>query len=164
MVGMRNFERLFRDKDFHTSLANNVRWLAVFITVPTAMGLGLAMIFNAEMRGGRWFKVSFYSPLVLSLAVIGLIWGWVYNPSQGLLELLPARHRRHRPARLACRPPVGDLVHHCRRCVAAGGVRDDSLPGRPEERGPDSDRGQRGWMARRAGSSSGAWSSRCLRP
>ncbi|GAB4436045.1 MAG: sugar ABC transporter permease [Anaerolineae bacterium] len=86
MVGLRNFERLFRDKDFHTSLVNNVRWLAVFITVPTAMGLGLAMIFNAEMRGGRWFKVSFYSPLVLSLAVIGLIWGWVYNPSQGLLN------------------------------------------------------------------------------
>jgi ABC-type sugar transport system permease subunit len=85
-IGPRNFERLFKDRDFHTSLANNVRWLAVFITVPTALGLGLAMIFNAEMRGGRWFKVSFYSPLVLSLAVIGLIWAWIYNPRLGLVN------------------------------------------------------------------------------
>jgi multiple sugar transport system permease protein len=44
------------------------------------------MIFNQEMLGGRIFKVSFYSPLVLSLAVIGLIWAWLYNPQFGLIN------------------------------------------------------------------------------
>ncbi len=84
----RNYERLFRDRDFQESLTNNFRWLIIFITVPTSIGLGLALIFNAEMRGGKWFKVSFYSPLVLSFPVIGLIWAWVYNPDprRGLIN------------------------------------------------------------------------------
>ncbi|NWG15780.1 MAG: sugar ABC transporter permease [Chloroflexi bacterium] len=86
-VGLQNFERLFtKDRTFSEALLNNVRWLVVFITIPTTLGLGLAMIFNNEMRGGRWYKISFYSPLVMSLPVIGLIWGWVYHPRAGLLN------------------------------------------------------------------------------
>lgn len=90
-VGLENYQRLFtRDRTFSEALLNNVRWLAVFITIPTSMGLALAMIFNTEMRGGRWYKISFYSPLVLSFPVIGLIWAWVYNPRLGLLNGLLA--------------------------------------------------------------------------
>ncbi len=85
-IGLRNFERLFTDRSFSEALTNNVRWLAVFITVPTTAGLGLAMVFNQEMRGGRWYKISFYSPLVLSLVVIGLMWAWLYNPALGLVN------------------------------------------------------------------------------
>lgn len=83
-VGLANYERLIDDRDFEESLINNARWLAVFITVPTTIGLGLALIFNNDMRGSRIFKVSFYSPLVLSFPVIGLIWAWLYNPNPNL--------------------------------------------------------------------------------
>jgi multiple sugar transport system permease protein len=70
-IGLANFERLFtKDRIFIESLLNNLKWLLIFITVPTTIGLALAMVFNQEMRGGRLFKVSFYSPLVLSLAVM----------------------------------------------------------------------------------------------
>jgi multiple sugar transport system permease protein len=86
-VGLANFERLFtKDRMFIESLWNNLRWLLVFILVPTTVGLGLAMIFNQEMLGGKAYKVSFYAPLVLSLPVIGLIWSWLYNPRLGLIN------------------------------------------------------------------------------
>jgi len=86
-IGLRNYVYLFtRDRNFTESLVNNLRWLVVFITVPTTLGLAMALIFNTEMRGGRWYKVSFYAPLVLSLPVIGLIWAWVYNPRLGLIN------------------------------------------------------------------------------
>jgi multiple sugar transport system permease protein len=85
-VGLANYERLFRDRTFQEAFWNNIRWLLVFITVPTVGGLTLAMIFNTEMRGGRWYKISFYAPLVLSGPVIGLIWAWVYNPRAGLIN------------------------------------------------------------------------------
>jgi len=88
-VGLANFEHLFSaDRTFREALVNNVRWLVIFITVPTTMGLGLALIFNTDMKGGRFFKVSFYSPLVLSFAVIGLVWAWLYNPRLGLINAL----------------------------------------------------------------------------
>jgi multiple sugar transport system permease protein len=58
----------------------------VFLTVPTTIGLGLALLLNSEMRGSRWYKVSFYSPLVLSFPVIALVWSWIYNPRLGLIN------------------------------------------------------------------------------
>lgn len=85
--GVREFEILpDADRTFRISLTNNVRWLLVFITVPTTLGLALAMLLNTEMRFGRWYKISFYAPLVLSGPVIGLIWAWVYQPRAGLLN------------------------------------------------------------------------------
>ena len=65
-IGIKNYRTLFDQSTFTEALGNNVRWLIAFITVPTTMGLGLAMIFNTEMRGGRGDKVSSYSPVVLS--------------------------------------------------------------------------------------------------
>jgi ABC-type sugar transport system permease subunit len=87
-IGLDNYTRLFKDRDFTQSFLNNVRWLVIFITVPTTLGLGLAMIFNSGMRGSRWFKISFYAPLILSFVVIGTIWSWIYEPRQGLVNSL----------------------------------------------------------------------------
>ncbi len=82
-----NYEYLFtKDRGFSEALVNNVRWLVVFITIPTSLGLLLAMVFNSDMKGNRFYKVSFYLPLILSLPVIGLIWSWVYNPRLGLIN------------------------------------------------------------------------------
>jgi multiple sugar transport system permease protein len=74
------------DRSFRIAITNNIRWLLVFITIPTTAGLALAMLLNTEMRFGRWYKISFYAPLVLSGPVIGLIWAWVYQPRAGLLN------------------------------------------------------------------------------
>jgi ABC-type sugar transport system permease subunit len=87
-IGFENYERLFKDRDFTLSLTNNVRWLVIFITVPTTLGLGLALIFNTDVRGAQWFKVSFYAPLILSFVVIGTIWAWIYEPRSGLVNSL----------------------------------------------------------------------------
>jgi ABC-type sugar transport system permease subunit len=87
-IGLDNYERLFKDRDFTQAFMNNVRWLVIFITVPTTLGLALAMIFNTNMRGSRWFKISFYAPLILSFVVIGTIWAWIYEPRQGLVNSL----------------------------------------------------------------------------
>ncbi len=87
-IGLDNYTRMFQDRDFTTSFWNNVRWLVIFITVPTTVGLGLAMIFNTDLRGSRWFKISFYAPLILSFVVIGTIWSWIYEPRNGLINSL----------------------------------------------------------------------------
>jgi multiple sugar transport system permease protein len=84
--GLANFERLFRDPIFFTSLGNNLRWIISFITIPVVLGLGLAIALNRAIPGAKFFKASFYSPLVLSLVVSGLIWSWMYHPAGGLIN------------------------------------------------------------------------------
>jgi ABC-type sugar transport system permease subunit len=86
LVGLRNFERLFKDPVFFTSLQNNLKWILSFITVPVVAGLGLAMALNRAIPLEKVFKAGFYSPLVLSLVVCGLIWSWLYHPAAGLIN------------------------------------------------------------------------------
>ena len=85
-IGLRNYEKLFQDPVFYTSLKNNLRWIASFITVPVVLGLGLAVALNQSIPGAKFFKASFYSPMVLSLVVCGLIWSWMYHPANGLIN------------------------------------------------------------------------------
>ncbi len=87
-VGLSNFDWLFKNDEFWMALGNNVKWLVAFILVPTVMGLGLAMIFNSNFPGSRWFKIAFYSPLVISPAVVALIWESIYRPTDGLINSL----------------------------------------------------------------------------
>jgi multiple sugar transport system permease protein len=85
-VGLSNFQWLFNNNEFGMSLANNVRWLLIFMVIPTAMGLFLAMIFNSGFPGSRWFKIAFFSPLVISPAAIAVIWEAIYLPQDGLIN------------------------------------------------------------------------------
>lgn len=85
-IGLENYRVLFDDPVFTKSLINNVKWLVIFIFLPVCLGLALAMILNKNIRGEKFFKAAIYSPMILSPAVIGLIWGWMYDPSGGLIN------------------------------------------------------------------------------
>ena len=85
-IGLRNFQNLFEDPVFFISLINNLKWIITFITIPVIFGLVLAMALNREIPGSKLFKAGFYSPMVLSLVVCGLIWSWMYHPANGLIN------------------------------------------------------------------------------
>jgi len=85
-VGLDNYRRLLDDRVFWISFWNNVRWLLAFILVPTAAGLGLAMLLNGDLPGTRIFKAGFFSPMVLSSVVIANVWSWMYFPKGGLIN------------------------------------------------------------------------------
>lgn len=86
-VGLGNFERIFSDPLFGNAIRNTVIWIAIALTVPVLGGLGLALILHEGMRGANLYKSLFYLPICLSLAVIGQIWIWIYQPRWGLLNL-----------------------------------------------------------------------------
>jgi multiple sugar transport system permease protein/raffinose/stachyose/melibiose transport system permease protein len=54
--------------------------------VPTALGLGLALLIDSRIPGGPVFKSIFYLPICLSAVVVGQIWVWIYQPDWGLLN------------------------------------------------------------------------------
>ena len=85
-IGWRNYQKLFKDPVFYISLKNNLKWILSFVTIPVVAGLALAMALNRAIPLEKFFKASFYSPLVLSLVVCGLIWSWMYQPAKGLIN------------------------------------------------------------------------------
>jgi raffinose/stachyose/melibiose transport system permease protein len=88
-VGFQNYVTLLtRNEVFWVALKNNAIWLMAALLVPTSIGLGLALVLNSRFRGSHIFRSIFYFPAVLSLAVVGLIWTWIYHPDLGLANQL----------------------------------------------------------------------------
>ncbi|MFD2055822.1 carbohydrate ABC transporter permease [Mesorhizobium calcicola] len=85
-VGIANYVELADDPQFYVSLKNNVIWLMMFMLAPP-IGLALALIVNQQIRGMRILKSLFFVPLVLATVTVGVVFGWVYDPNYGLLQL-----------------------------------------------------------------------------
>jgi raffinose/stachyose/melibiose transport system permease protein len=77
---------LTQNEVFWIALKNNAVWLVAALLLPTSIGLALALLLNLKFRGSAVFRSIFYFPAVLSLAVVGLIWTWIYHPDLGLLN------------------------------------------------------------------------------
>lgn len=85
-VGVENFQRMFTDRLFTNAIKNTVLWTGTAIVVPTLAGLLLALALHNLGALASLFKSLFYLPICLSLAVIGQVWIWVYQPDWGLLN------------------------------------------------------------------------------
>jgi len=85
-IGLDNFVRAMSDPNFIRAFQNTAIWLIVAVTVPTILGLLLAVLLDRPLRGSRVYKSAFYMPITLSLVVVGQVWIWIYQPNWGLLN------------------------------------------------------------------------------
>ena len=83
-VGFQNYVKLWDDPNFWTSLKNNVAWLILYMLAVPA-GLFIALFLNQTVTGMRFYKSMFFFPFVISQVVVGLIFGWFYNPDFGVV-------------------------------------------------------------------------------
>ena len=86
-VGLKNYADLATvDPSFWPAVLHNLVWLFVFLVVVMPLGMFLAVLLDRELRGGWLYESALYLPLVLSFALIGLIWELQYSPSDGLIN------------------------------------------------------------------------------
>ncbi|WP_344314868.1 sugar ABC transporter permease [Fodinicola feengrottensis] len=99
-VGLANFVRLVQDPIFWIALKNN---LFLLISIPIIV-IVLALFFSSMINfggsgrgrkhragirgvaGGRFYQVVYFFPSVLSVTVIAVLWQFIYEPKNGLLN------------------------------------------------------------------------------
>jgi ABC-type sugar transport system permease subunit len=87
VIGLKNYENLFTAYPFFwPALQHNFIWLGWLMFIATPLGMFLAVLLDREIRGTRIYQTVFYLPVVLSLAVIGIIWQLQYAPEQGFIN------------------------------------------------------------------------------
>lgn len=92
VIGLKNYENLFTAYPFFwPALQHNIIWLGWLMFIATPLGMFLAVLLDREIRGTRFYQTVFYLPVVLSLAVIGIIWKLQYAPEQGFINNLIGR-------------------------------------------------------------------------
>jgi N-acetylglucosamine transport system permease protein len=101
-IGLANYSRLLKDELFRQAFWHNVFFLVTVPIFTIVLALFLAFLLNVGGRGNRagirgvWgsgvYKVIFFFPQVLSLAVISIMWQQIYGAnSTGLINGLLIR-------------------------------------------------------------------------
>ncbi len=84
-IGVANFRRLWADPIFWQTLRNTILYLVCVVPILVIAPLGLAILVNQKLRGIRWFRVAYYTPVIISMVVAGIAWKWLYADN-GLLN------------------------------------------------------------------------------
>ena len=88
-AGLANYRNIFFGTPvFYEALKNNAIWLLWFTFIATPLGILLAYQIDRKIKGHKLFETVFYIPVVLSLAIIGIIWNFMFQPGgfvQGLM-------------------------------------------------------------------------------
>lgn len=86
-IGLDNFKRLIQDQVVWKALGNNM-FLLVFCTLFTfTLALAFALLVTKRQRKyHKALKVIYFIPYVMSIAVVAVLWMFIYNPSFGLVN------------------------------------------------------------------------------
>jgi fructooligosaccharide transport system permease protein len=87
-IGLENFKRMMTDEVLIQSLKNTIKFVVFVVPLQLSMALGLALIVNKKIRGVGFFRTAYFSPAVLSLVVISILWTVMLNPTSGLINEL----------------------------------------------------------------------------
>ncbi|MBX6341359.1 MAG: sugar ABC transporter permease, partial [Thermomicrobiaceae bacterium] len=88
-VGLKNFDTLVHDPFFWNALKHNGEMLVVLPLVTITLAIFFAALFTQGGRGvagSGFYRIVFFFPQVMSLAIIGVLWQFIYNPNFGLLN------------------------------------------------------------------------------
>lgn len=88
-AGLANYKFVFNDSPaFWPAVQHNILWLVFLAVIATPIGLLLAVLLDQQIRGSKIYQSIFFIPVMLSLALIGIIWQLFYQKDNGLLNFL----------------------------------------------------------------------------
>jgi multiple sugar transport system permease protein len=108
-VGFGNYRAALADDIFWLALRNTAYFVILVVPLGNIVSLLLALAINSLRRLGTFYKAVFYMPVVISIAVVAVLWEWLYNTDIGLINLyieLIVSHLRHFGLPLAPFQPI----------------------------------------------------------
>jgi ABC-type sugar transport system permease subunit len=87
--GLQNYKFVVQDyPPFWPAVQHNIIWLAFLALVATPIGLLLAVLLDQKIKGSRIYQSIFFTPVMLSLVLVGIIWQLMYEKDNGLINNL----------------------------------------------------------------------------
>lgn len=90
-VGMGNFAEISTDSEFLGVLWHTAIFTIGFVVLTIVFSTLLAVLLNDRFRGRTFFRAVLFLPSLLSAVVIGLLWGWMFERSNGLVNVALGR-------------------------------------------------------------------------
>lgn len=87
-VGLRNYERILTDSDIWLTMQATAHFLIWTIVLQVLIGFALAYLINKNFRGSPFWTTIIVLPMMLSPAVVGNFWTFLYQPQIGLFNYI----------------------------------------------------------------------------
>lgn len=85
-VGLENYIDLFSDSKFLNSLYVTIRYAIYSVPLSMVTAFTIALVLNTKIKGLSFYRTVYYLPAVVSGVAIGIIWRWVLDPTNGLVN------------------------------------------------------------------------------
>ncbi|GAB3248212.1 sugar ABC transporter permease [Larkinella harenae] len=85
-VGLANYTRLFKDRQFWQAIYNTLRFLLIHIPLQLVIALALAELLNRTIRGAAFFRAAFFLPVIVSGVVVTILWQQLLGYNLGMLN------------------------------------------------------------------------------
>jgi len=85
-IGLRNYERILTDTDTWQSMQVTAQFLFWTIFFQVLIGFALAYLINKKFKGNDLWTTIIVLPMMLSPAVVGNFWTFLYQPQIGLFN------------------------------------------------------------------------------
>ncbi len=87
-IGLRNYERILNDPDIWFAMQVTAHFVIWTIVLQTIIGFSLAYLINRKFRGHAFWTTLILLPMMLSPAVVGNFWRFLYQPQIGLFNYI----------------------------------------------------------------------------
>ena len=87
-VGLRNYERLLSSEDIWGYLQATAHFVCWTMVLQVLLGFGLALLINRRFRGHSFWTTMILLPMMLSPAVVGTFWTYIYQPQSGIFNYI----------------------------------------------------------------------------
>lgn len=87
-VGLKNYMKAFRDRNFIVSVKNTMFYAVITLTLQLSLGLFLAVLLYRKSRLIPVFRTAIYLPHVMSMVCVSMVWLWIFDANFGLLNII----------------------------------------------------------------------------
>lgn len=87
-VGTANFSELLGSEEFGQVFWHTLLFTVGFVGLTVVLATGFAVLLNDAFAGRSVFRSILFLPALLSAVVVGLLWNWILDRSNGLLNLM----------------------------------------------------------------------------
>ena len=85
-IGLRNYERILTDSDIWLTMQATAHFLIWTLVLQVLIGFALAWLINQKFKGNDLWTTIIVLPMMLSPAVVGNFWTFLYQPQIGLFN------------------------------------------------------------------------------
>ncbi|MFM7323215.1 MAG: carbohydrate ABC transporter permease [Armatimonadota bacterium] len=86
-VGLENYREMVGDEVFWLTIRNTFAYVVAAVPLSAVVAILLAMLLNTKVKGLAFYRTLFYVPSLVPMVALGILWLWIFNAENGLLNL-----------------------------------------------------------------------------